>query len=482
MIVATDRVHRWRYPTLFAAAILLRAPTYTRRLFDPDEAAIAVQGMVVRSGGTLYQDVFDRKPPLPALGYAASFAITGSQDVRPLRLLMAVFLGAAAILMAMDARRRWGEVAAWWAGALLIAATMSLYPADAGSANFAHFALLPGVAALLWSRRGRLGWAVVAGLALGVAILCRQSYLLAIVPAAFSAWRSGRWTHAAALVAATAVAVASTALYVPFGAFWEWNVTNSPGFVFAGTSLGAAVGRGALATLGFVALHLTLVGAAGVALRRRLRAELDLWIWVIAALGAVAAGFRFFGHYWLQLVPPLVVLAVPELVRLTGRWRLAAFVGSIGPLAVASALLFVPGSFRDRPDPQPIAAVVDADSSPGDHVWVWGSYPELLLAADRLPAGKLVHSDFVTGRSGGRSDPAETLQDAAPGAYQLMYDDLVAHPPRVIVDTSGNADLGYRNYPLTLFPQLSALVRAGYERAAVIEGMTVYRQTTAIAG
>jgi hypothetical protein len=482
MLVATDRIHRWRSPTLLAAAILLRVPTYTRRLFDPDEAAIAVQGMVVRSGGTLYRDIFDRKPPLPALGYAASFALTGSHDVRPLRLLMAVLLGVAAILVATDARRRWGEAAAWWAGALLIAAAMSLYPADAGSANFAHFALLPGVAALLWSRRGRLGWAAVAGLALGVAILCRQSYLLAIVPAGVSAWRSGRWTHATALVAGVAVAVASTALYVPFGAFWEWNVTNSPGFVFAGSGLGAAIGRGTLATLGFVALHLTLVGAAAVALRRRGRADLDLWIWVIAALGAIAAGFRFFGHYWLQLVPPLVVLAVPELVRLTGRWRAAALVGSIGPLALTSVLLFVPGSFRHRPDPAPLAALVDANSAPGDHVFVWGSYPELLLAADRLPAGKLVHSDFVTGRSGGRSDPADTLKDAAPGAYALMYDDLVAHPPRVIVDTSGNSELGYRNYPLSLFPQLSALVRDGYTEVGDVDGITVWRQTQAPVG
>ena len=39
----------------------------SRRLFDPDEAAIGVQGMVVRSGGTLYRDIFDRKPPLPPL-------------------------------------------------------------------------------------------------------------------------------------------------------------------------------------------------------------------------------------------------------------------------------------------------------------------------------------------------------------------------------------------------------------------------------
>ena len=52
---------------LAVLAVALRAPTFVDRLFDPDEAAIGVQGMVVRAGGTLYKDIFDRKPPLPPL-------------------------------------------------------------------------------------------------------------------------------------------------------------------------------------------------------------------------------------------------------------------------------------------------------------------------------------------------------------------------------------------------------------------------------
>jgi 4-amino-4-deoxy-L-arabinose transferase-like glycosyltransferase len=471
------RARRWLYPSLFAATMLVRLPTFTRRLFDPDEAAIAVQAMVVRSGGTLYADIFDRKPPLPAMVYAASFGLTDSLDIRPLRVLVAVAMAVAAILVAADARRRWGETAAWWAGGLFIAATMSLYPADAGAANFAHFALLPGTAALLWSRRGQLGWALAAGVGLGVAVLCRQSYLVATVPAAFSAWRSARSGpagHVAALVAAAVLTVASTALYVPFGAFWEWTVGNSPGFVFAATDIAPAIGRGALATLGFVALHLTLVGGAAVALRRSWRSDLDLWLWVLGALVAVTAGLRFFGHYWLQLVPPLVVLCVPVLDSLSRRWRTAAIAGIAAPLTVSLGLLLIPGAFRDRPDPDAVAALVRANTAPGDRVFVWGSYPEVLLAADRLPAGRLVHSDFVTGRSGGRNDPDDTLGEATPGALETMLDDLRADPPAVIVDTSGSPDLGYRRYPMSLFPDLAALFVDHYRQVGEVDGITVW--------
>ena len=82
------------------------APTFVGRLFDPDEAAIGVQAMVVRAGGTLYTDIFDRKPPLPPLAYAASFALTDSTDIRLMRVLVTLCLAAAGILVALDAHRR----------------------------------------------------------------------------------------------------------------------------------------------------------------------------------------------------------------------------------------------------------------------------------------------------------------------------------------------------------------------------------------
>ena len=44
--------------------------------------------MVVRAGGTLYTDIYDRKPPLPPLLYAASFAVTDSTDIRLIRVLV----------------------------------------------------------------------------------------------------------------------------------------------------------------------------------------------------------------------------------------------------------------------------------------------------------------------------------------------------------------------------------------------------------
>src|SRR4026208_1213073 len=76
-------------------SLLLRSPTFVTRVCDPDEAAIGVQGMVVRAGGTLYTDIYDRKPPLPPLLYAASFSMTDSKDVRVIRAFATLILGRA---------------------------------------------------------------------------------------------------------------------------------------------------------------------------------------------------------------------------------------------------------------------------------------------------------------------------------------------------------------------------------------------------
>ena len=465
-------------------AFALRAPTLVSRLFDPDEAAIGVQAMVLRAGGTLYTDIYDRKPPLPPVLYAASFSLTDSNDVRLIRVLVTIMLAASGILVAFECLRRWGPRHAWCGGVLLIAGAMALFPADAGAANYAHFALLPGTAAIIWARRGTLPTAVAAGVAIGVAILCRQSWLLGVVPACVSVGLHGRWRNVPTCVAAAAATVATTGFYAPLGRFWEWNVTNSPSFVFAGTGIWSALGKGLASVAGFIGFHPVLIVAVGLATvpsiaaikRRTIPADVDLWLWVAAGIAAWAAGFRFFGHYWLQVAPPLVLLAVPVVTGWTRRARTAAIVGAAVPAVAAWVLLFIPGSFHNRPDPAVLASYVRSHTTTADRVFVWGSYPEVLLAANRLPAGALVHTDFVVGRSGGRDDPGKTLASAIPGALDIMMKSLTEHPPQLILDTSTAPDLGYRNFPTSLLPVVDRFIHDGYQQVGTVDGVTIWQR------
>ena len=480
-----QRIVERPYAWVVALAIVLRLPTFVTRLFDADEAAIGVQGLVVRSGGTLYRDIFDRKPPLPPLAYAASFSLTDSTDIRPMRVLVTMLLALGGVLMAYEAKHRWGtNTHAAWAGTLFVTGAMALFPADAGGANYAHFALLPGAAALLWSRRPQWFWALAAGVAFGLALLTRQSWALALPAVLFSTWRCGRWRSVVAVVLGIAVTVSTVSLYAPFAAYWEWNFTNSPGFVLATAGIGISLLRALASSAAFIGFHVTMALCLWIVLRTRNplkavgREDRDVWLWLLSGLAAVAAGFRFFGHYWLQVLPPLVVLATPLVVSLVGRSRRRAVIGVAVPAMIAFALLFVPGSFHNRPDAATLAAYVHSNTAPYERVFIWGSFPEVLVEAQRLPGGALVHTDFVTGRSGGREDPHVTLGLATPGALRIMMSDLVAHPPLLVLDTSTSSELGYVNYPMSLFPDVANFVNDNYEHVTDIDGVAVWRRVT----
>ena len=472
---------RWgEAAALVVFVLLMRLPALlSQRWYDPDEASIAMQASAMRSGGTLYIDMADRKPPLPPLLYDWLFRITGSTDIRPLRLLVTLMLAASAVFLVADVRRTHGEATARWAGALYILGAFAFSPADAGAANYAHFALPIVTVALICCRRPGVRWAVVGGLALGLAILARQSWIFAVPAGAFSVYRSTRWKGVLVFAAASATGVLWCASFVPLSAFWYWAFASTPGFVFASTSIGAVVLRALGATGLFVLCHLTLTVAAGWGFAKSRRTDLDLWVWTLSGLVAIAAGFRFYGHYWMQVLTPLVLLAAPVISRWKVNWQRVGATAIGLNAAITWVLLLTPNIFRHRLQADDEAAYIRTHTDPHDRVFVWGNFPELSVQSDRPAAGRLVSSDFVTGRSGGRQDPEETLPNASARAQRMMMDDLRADPPELVVDTSGEKSLGYSRYPMTVFPALAEFVSAHYAVETTIDGFTFYRLTDA---
>lgn len=484
----TSRLRTWSATTSCLVAVIVvmstvaRLPSFVHQLFSADEAAIAAQAISLRDGGTLYVDAIDRKPPLPPYLYSWSFELFGNTDLRPLHALAAVALAGAALAVALDARRRAGAAGGWWAAALLVGGAVAFYPDNAQAANYAHFALFPGAVAVVAARRGTTRSALLAGIALGAAILCRQTWAIGVLPAVVGSWLNGRPRDAALLVVATLVTVSAIGIDVPLGAFWHWTFASNDGFLLDGVHLRQVVRVGWHASWLFVVFHLALVALVAAAAWLRLRdrgawrADLDLWLWLATAGIAVTAGFRFYGHYWLQALPPAVALAAPVVTRLRRLMQGTALAATLAATAIAVAMAFTPGTYRPMLNPEPLAAYVDAHSTPGQRILMWGDYPEIYWSADRPPAGGFVHSGFVTGFSGQRASGLFTLADAAPGARSTFIDSLHQHPPALIVDTSTTDLRHYGLYPMSVIPELAAFVAAHYRRGAIIHGITIYRR------
>lgn len=457
-----------------AASLVLHAPGLGRQLFDPDEAAIATMGMVVSRGGVLYRDAIDRKPPIAPWLYGLVFSATGTRDLRYLHGLAALGIAGAALVLASEARRRWGAHAAWWAGGLLLAGAVALSPSDAQAANFSHLALLPACAAIVLARRGTARTAAWGGVLLGVAILTRQSWVLGLAPAVLAAWWHGgrRVGRAALLAASSAASVAAVGLVVPFGPFWHWTFSANTGLLGAAGASQNVDDRFWRAVQAFLVGHLVLCWL--VARRGWHRDDLDLWLWVASGLVAFTAGFRFFGHYWLQVLPPLCLLAAPAVVRCTRHARAVLALLVALPTFLLWHLAWSPSELNSRFDAARLARVVESRTSRHDTVAVWGSVPEVYWLSGRRPAGGLVISDFVVGRTAGLPDSPRRLRDATPGARAAYLDALEDRPPKLFLDTSTAGIRHYGHYPPRLIAPLAALLRARYHPVTVVDRVVVY--------
>jgi len=453
-------------------ALVSRLPGFVHQLFDPDEAAIATMGMVVARGGTLYRDVADRKPPLAPFLYAASFWLTGSRDLRPLHVFAALEIAAAALICASEVRRRAGAHAAWWAAGLLVTGAVALNATDAQAANFSHLALLPACAAIVAARRGTRGGAVLGGVMLGLAVLTRQTWVIGIVPAAYAAWWHGgrRAGRAVVLVTTAALTVTSVAVTVPFSSFFRWTFTDNGSLLFDLAHSQSVGARAAQAIAVFLAGHVVLCWL--VARRGWRRDELDLWLWLATGLVAVAAGFRFFGHYWLQVLPPMCLLAAPVVAAHapTVRRLLAAGV------ALSTTWFWVEAwTPATHANPAPLVAEVREDTTARQRIAVWGSFPEIYWESGRDPAGALVVSDFLVGKAADVANGRGTLADATPGALGLYMASLAAHPPELFIDTSTAGIRHYHAYPVRLVPPVEQFLRANYHRVETVDRVVFYR-------
>lgn len=455
-------------PVLAALACLTRAPSFRHPLWNPDEGYLAVQARMLAHGGELYETVVDRKPPLVPWLYEGAFALCGDASLLPLKVLAVLAQLTTAALLASLARRRWGDRAGRTAGVLYLLVSVGLNPEDAQAASFEVF-MLPCTAAAMWcADRRRWG---AAGAAVAGAFLAKQTGGAVLVPVAALLWRCGAVrTDLPRLAAWLCAPVVAAALATDPSGFVFWTVTGSGAYAsFTGSEL-HVLWRGLVNTL--------ILGAAcaGVAppvvrvLRIARTGSPELWLWLASSAVAVLAGFHFFGHYFLQLTPPIALLGTAALQILPRGRALAAVAVS----AAMCALFLAWGVLAPRPElahAQRLAGAVRERTGPGDRVLLWGMHPEGYWLADRAPASRFLTAGLLTNYSGGRNGPQVGEEYAVEGAWEVFRAELAARPPAVIVDDSRG-----KPFAPDRVPGFRRVLRSGYEPVLTVGGAVVYER------
>ncbi|WP_329075313.1 glycosyltransferase family 39 protein [Streptomyces niveus] len=468
----------WRrlLPFLAAVALASRLPSFLHPFWSPDEGYLAVQARILANGGELYETVVDRKPPLLPWLYEAAFTLFGDGSAQAMKLLAIAAQFTTAALLAAVARRRWGDRSGVTAGVLFLLISVGFIPQDTQAVTFEVVILPCTAAAVLCADRGRWG---AAGVAVAGAFLTKQTGGVVLVPVLWLLWQAigpGPSLRPALLRtgAGFAAPVAAAALLTDPAGFVFWTVTGSGAYAFSLTGSELHVLMRAL--VNSLILCLCCVGIVPP-VRRALRTTrgpagtplTDLWVWFAASAGAVTVGFHFYGHYFLQLLPPIALLATAALRSL--RHERLRHVLSVP--AGACALFVIWAFFAPHAElthAERVATAVRAHSAPTDRVLVWGMHPQTYRLADREPASRYLTAGLLTNFSGGRDGPQVGEEFGMPGAWRVFAEEMRARPPALIVDDSRG-----KPYAPERLPTLRRLLAAQYEPLpGTVEGTVLY--------
>jgi hypothetical protein len=249
------------------------------------------------------------------------------------------------------------------------------------------------------------------------------------------------------------------------------------------------VGSGTFYTLVFLAACLPLVIGAALALNDRKQfwrsnqtERSALFGLLFASIIGTAASGRFHPHYYIQLIPPLALLAAPHLryfvVGGTPSKRERLWRSSIYAYFALALVVFTISHWyflaRKR-QPSAESRYIAEHSAPNDRIFVWGwSAAKIYTDARRRPACRYVLTAPLTGYIFGDPEPPlDTHDRIVPGSWNNLEKDFALHPPEYIVDLEIDAQA---QYPVRDFPVLKKLLSEHYEHIANTPKGVIYRR------
>lgn len=493
---------------LLLVTLLVRFPSLISHPFCIDESYYAAGAVELVSGGTFYRDVVDHKTPGIYLIYAFIYWVTGAYNQTAVHVVLLLVAALSAYVVGLIAREFFGGRAGRWAGTLYALASVIGPANDFQAANTELFMNLPVITALWlcarsWVRQGLTGnEAGAIGLLLGVAVLIRPQAALALLPVAVALYRLRVGPRKLALLAG-AMLLPTLALLA-----WLWRAGAladlKSSMAYAGyytrcLPLRAKLLNGSLKGLFFLAIDLGLVIPV-VALmaygRRRDQAWAQgagCWLvsWLLASALAVAAGGRFYPHYFIQVLPPLAIMAARQLTsgergsNARTRWGktaltlLALGAGMSVAIAVADRQVWPRAAWhQDRYSA--VAEYLRARTTPEDRLFVWGNSPEIYLYAQRRMATRYMSVNYQTGRVWGT--PANDLGHPAyreavpPQTWDNLMSDLERNRPAYIVDAAAGKLNKMDDEPIARHARMAAFLAQNYRLESTVLDVPIFHK------
>jgi len=488
MDVPTHRSRRFCLAALgiVLLTIAIRLPSLVNpQPLDSEEMYSVVADEIV-DGGRPYIDAVERKPPLLFWTYAAIFKVGGKFNWKALHIVALVWTLGAMTGLYVIGRELFDPNTG-----LVAALFYCVFQSWLTWKNLTFDAEMMMNLPIIWA------WAIgfrrsssrlrpelfPAGALLGAAFLLKQPAAMAAVPLGIylllPSYRAhGGLTRANSIVQAT---ILTLGFFAALGSaaivLWNQGILHETFYwTIADHDIPHVFWqKGIVNTLAFLGACLPLVFGAIMACRnmgeiwagRAPERTALLGLLAASAIGA-AAGARFYPHYYVQLIPPLVLLAAPYYAQLwsgtiqPAHWLLRPRVTYVWLALTITAFSVAHwiGLARRRV-PSEEGRYLLRHSAPDDRIFVWGQSPVIYLDAHRRPACRYITAFPLTGYIFGGPVPGfDTRSRILPGAWTTLQRDFGKHPPIYIVDLYSEPGA---LYPIRDFPILAKLLAGRYQ-------------------
>lgn len=414
-----------RTALIFILILILQANLFAPFLQEPlerDEGAYAYIAQRLPAGELPYRDSFDHKPPAIYFTYALIFRFFGESILSIRIFTMAISLLSTLLIFAIGLWF-WGS-----GGGLLSAFLYALFSGgpymQGTSANTETFMLLPMLLAfylfILGSRKNK--WdklcLFAAGLFSGLAVMFKQVALLNFaVLLAFPFFLPGYSRKEKGLSLTTLCAGFIVFLLIFFYYFWMnhalLDFINAAfiyniGYIKSQFWFWSAFLQVFLFWNSILWL-LAVVATLHLLLKDRKYENLLLASWAVFSVLGVISGKTFYGHYFIQAIPALVLLSSYALLKYfaepainISRIFVAVALFSLSLILVFNQMGFYFSTpeqitikkhgFPNFAVAREVANYVKATTSPGDNIYVWGAEPEIYFYSQRKAASKFIYN------------------------------------------------------------------------------------------
>jgi hypothetical protein len=441
----------WHFFLLLFAALLGARLCHHGILWEPETLPMAAARQMLL-GKVLYRDIWYDKPPLVAVFY-----VLFGGYVRVAGAVYSLLGCMAAYLFARDLYER---AAGLWAAGLLAFFLIFDFPVAVIPIGPDMLMLVPHLLAvyLAWRGKTALGGAVA-----GIAFLCNTKAVFVLAACGlFGPVALGGFVLPVLIGADLLFSQGAWRAYLD--QVWIWSSA------YAGsTFIEHPVRNGIARTAAWIGFHGGLAG--------RWSADWRLWVWLGLSFASVALGWRFFPRYYLQLLPPVVILAGGGLVR-GRRWKYAPLVLLLIPLVrfgprYVDLALHGDANWSDTAmdrDSREASAIVNGLAHGGDTMFIWGYRPEDWIYTGLPAATRYLDCQALTGVPADRHLTQSTPVTVVGTAEARR--EVAASQPEFVLDglTAFNSALAMERYP-----ELAAWARR-YEQVGQTKFTTIYRK------